>query len=58
MHCTSPPKPSTDPLAGADQQTFFAEAASTWRSAGDADGKPLIRLRMPILAAALALPRP
>ena len=56
MQCTSPPMHSTDPLAGADQQTFFAEPASTRRSAGDADVKPLVRLRVPILAAALALP--
>jgi TRAP-type C4-dicarboxylate transport system substrate-binding protein len=56
MQCTSPPMHSTDPLGGADPQTFFAEPASTRRSAGDANVKPLVRLRVPILAAALALP--
>ena len=47
---------STEPLAGAYQQTFFSEAASTRRPPEDADVKPLVRLRVPILAAALALP--
>src|SRR5262245_33436498 len=44
------------PLAGADQHAFSTESASTRRAAEEAHVKPLVRLRMPILAAALGLP--